>query len=136
MVQDYLRAATSENTRRAYRSDLRHFVDWGGSIPSDDVVVAEYLAAYAGGLAVSTMTRRLAAISKAHTAQGLSTPTVSDLVCTTMRGIRRAHGRPQRQVTGVPVFLSDVFQGTALMTMLVALLFTNYRLRMSWSGHG
>ncbi len=38
--------------------------------------------------------------------------------------------------TGVPVFLSDVFQGTALMTMLVALLFTNYRLRMSWSGHG
>ncbi len=38
--------------------------------------------------------------------------------------------------TGVPVFLSDVFQGTALMTMLVALLFTNYRLRMSLSGHG
>ena len=61
-------------------------------------MVAEYLAAYAGGLAVSTMTRRLAAISKAHTAQGLPTPTVSDLVCTTMRGIRRAHGRPQRQV--------------------------------------
>ena len=59
-VQDYLRAATSENTRRAYRADLRHFVDWGGTIPATDVVVAEYLAGYAGELAVSTLTRRLA----------------------------------------------------------------------------
>ncbi len=97
-VQDYLRAATSENTRRAYRADLRHFVDWGGTIPTTDVVVAEYIARHAGELAVSTLTRRLAAISKAHTAQGLPTPTVSDLVRTTMRGIKRAHGRPQRQV--------------------------------------
>ncbi len=97
-VQDYLRAAASENTRRAYRADLRHFVDWGGTIPATDVVVAEYIAAYAGELAVSTLTRRLAAISKAHTAQGLPTPTTSDLVRTTMRGIKRSHGRPQRQV--------------------------------------
>ncbi len=51
-VQDYLRAATSKNTRRAYRADLRHFVDWGGTIPATDVVVAEYIAAYAGELAV------------------------------------------------------------------------------------
>ena len=38
--------------------------------------------------------------------------------------------------TGVPVFLSEVIQGTALMTMLVAILFTNYRLRVSLSRHG
>jgi ABC-type uncharacterized transport system permease subunit len=36
------------------------------------------------------------------------------------------------RATGVPVFLSDVIQGTALLAMLVALLFTGYRLR--WSG--
>jgi ABC-type uncharacterized transport system permease subunit len=36
------------------------------------------------------------------------------------------------RATGVPVFLSDVIQGTALLAMLVALLFTSYRLR--WSG--
>jgi simple sugar transport system permease protein len=35
--------------------------------------------------------------------------------------------------TGVPVFLADVIQGTALMTMLIALLFTSYRLRVSSS---
>ena len=38
--------------------------------------------------------------------------------------------------TGVPVFLADVIQGTALMTMLMALLFTGYRVRLSLTGHG
>jgi simple sugar transport system permease protein len=33
------------------------------------------------------------------------------------------------RATGVPVFLSDVIQGTALLAMLVALLFTAYRIR-------
>jgi general nucleoside transport system permease protein len=33
------------------------------------------------------------------------------------------------RATGVPAFLSDVVQGTALLSMLVALLFMNYRLR-------
>jgi len=33
------------------------------------------------------------------------------------------------RATGVPVFLADVIQGTALLAMLVALLFTSYRLR-------
>jgi general nucleoside transport system permease protein len=32
--------------------------------------------------------------------------------------------------TGVPVFLGDVIQGTSLICMLTALLFTNYRLRL------
>ena len=38
--------------------------------------------------------------------------------------------------TGVPVFLADVIQGTALMCMLVALLFSSHRLRVVRSGHG
>ncbi len=33
------------------------------------------------------------------------------------------------RATGVPVFLADVIQGTALVTMLIALLFNQYRLR-------
>jgi len=33
------------------------------------------------------------------------------------------------RATGVPVFLSDVIQGTALVTMLIGLMFTRYRLR-------
>ena len=33
------------------------------------------------------------------------------------------------RATGVPAFLGDVIQGTALLAMLVALLFTAYRIR-------
>jgi general nucleoside transport system permease protein len=32
------------------------------------------------------------------------------------------------RATGVPAFLADVLQGTALLAMLVALLFARYRL--------
>ncbi len=34
------------------------------------------------------------------------------------------------RATGVPVFLADVFQGTALIAMIVALLFVAYRVRV------
>lgn len=34
------------------------------------------------------------------------------------------------RATGIPVYLADVIQGTSLITMLVALLFTRYRLRV------
>ncbi len=97
-VQSYLHAAVSDNTRRAYRSDLRHFLGWGGSIPASDAMVAEYLAVHAGTLAVATLERRLATISRAHSFQGRPSPTASPLVRMTMRGIRRTHGRPQRRV--------------------------------------
>ena len=39
------------------------------------------------------------------------------------------------RATGVPVFLSDVIQGTALIAMLVALLFTRYRIRIRRFSH-
>ncbi|MDH3472966.1 MAG: ABC transporter permease [Rhodospirillales bacterium] len=37
--------------------------------------------------------------------------------------------------TGVPVYLADVIQGTALICMIVALLFTTYRLRLHRAPH-
>ncbi len=39
------------------------------------------------------------------------------------------------RATGVPVFLADVIQGTALVTMLIALLFNQYRLRVRRLSH-
>ena len=39
------------------------------------------------------------------------------------------------RATGVPVFLADVIQGTALVTMLIALLFNQYRLRFRKVSH-
>ncbi|HZO98210.1 MAG TPA: tyrosine-type recombinase/integrase [Gaiellaceae bacterium] len=63
-------AVVSEATRRAYRSDLRHFAAWYGARPLEEVdvrVLAEYTAhlgrARPGGkLAPSTVGRRLAAV--------------------------------------------------------------------------
>ena len=39
------------------------------------------------------------------------------------------------RATGVPVFLADVIQGTALVTMLVALMFNQYRVRFKKVSH-
>ena len=70
-------------------------------IPTLDGVLADYLAQHAGTLAVATLERRLATISKAHTSQGLPSPTTLELVRMTLRGIRRTHGRPQRQAAAI-----------------------------------
>ena len=96
-VRQYLQVSTADNTRRAYRFDLRHFVEWGGTVPATPETVAEYLAAHAGELATSTLERRLATIAKAHATQGLQNPTQNELVRMTMRGIKRTHGKPQLQ---------------------------------------
>ena len=54
--------------------------------------------AHATTLSPVSLSRRLVAIGRAHAALGLSNPCRSDLVRTTLRGIWRIHGRPQRQV--------------------------------------
>jgi integrase len=105
-VQELLRASIAENTRRAYRSDIAHFVAWGGSIPTEAQVVATYLADWAGRLAVASLARRVASISRAHTSQGLRSPTRSDLVTGTLKGIRRKYGVAQHQVT--PILREDL----------------------------
>lgn len=107
LVRTYVHAAVSDNTRRAYRSDLRHFLDWGGDFPATDTMVADYLARHAGTLSVATLARRVASISKAHTAKGLPSPARSELVRSTLRGIKRAHGQSQRRVR--PLTKEDLF---------------------------
>lgn len=94
----YLHAALSESSRRGYQSDLASFIAWGGSIPATPETVCQYLAANVGGLSPSTLSRRIVAIGRAHTSQGLDSPTKSDLVKATLRGIRRTVGTAQRQV--------------------------------------
>jgi integrase len=104
----YVAASIADSTRRAYLSDLEHFTAWGGVIPATDVQVASYLAAHAETLAVATLTRRLVSISLAHRATGHTSPTASELVRATMRGIRRTHGVAQAQAT--PLLRDDLFQ--------------------------
>lgn len=105
-VTEYVRASLSENTRRAYRSDLNQFLQWGGTVPASPELVARYLAAHAEHHAPATLARRLVSIAKAHTAQGLPSPVDSELVHATLRGIRHTHGSAQRQVA--PAIKEDI----------------------------
>ena len=95
-VARYLQASVAENTRRAYQSDLEHFAQWGGAIPSTPVRIASYLAAHATTHKVATLRRRLAAIAKAHQDRQLPNPITTPLVKSTLRGIRRMEGMPQQ----------------------------------------
>jgi integrase len=105
-VASYVRDSLAENTRRAYLSDLAQFEAWGGSIPASAEVVATYLAARANTLAVATLVRHLASISKAHRTRGLPNPTRSELVRTTLQGIKRTRGCTQQQAK--PLLLEDL----------------------------
>lgn len=102
----YLAASQSENTRKAYASDLRHFYIWGGTVPSSTETLAEYLADNATHLAVSTLKRRVAAIAWAHRHKAVSDPTKSELIRKLMRGIERHHGSRPSQAK--PLLLSDI----------------------------
>lgn len=97
-LQQYLLAALSTNTQKAYHNDVQHFMRWGGKIPATDKKVAQYLAHYAPILSVATLTRRVTAIHQAHQHSGLASPTKTALVKTTLQGIRRIHGSAQRRV--------------------------------------
>lgn len=93
----YLQAATSENTRRSYRSAIRHFQHWGGALPCHAQTVIDYLLAHAEQLNPRTLAVRLTALSQWHRYQGFADPTQGPTVRKTLQGIRRTHGRPRRQ---------------------------------------
>jgi len=101
LVMSYSAAAQSNATMRAYDADIRHFMQHGGVIPASATMVAEYLASFAGTLAVATLQHRLIAIHREHTDRGLQSPIMDNLVKRTMQGIRRTLGTKQRRVTAL-----------------------------------
>ena len=102
-ARDFARESLSPATRRAYRSDIRAFEAWCDArgvlaIPAEPEAVASFLAHEAQrGLAVSSISRRAAAIRLFHRAAGHATPTESELVRSTLRGIRRTLGVAPKQ---------------------------------------
>lgn len=69
-----LAAATADNTRRAYRSAVNHFLTWGGVLPADEGAMIRYLLAYATVLNPRTLALRLTALSQWHVHQGFNDP--------------------------------------------------------------
>lgn len=106
-VRALVRDSVAANTRRAYASDLAHFLNWGGSLPSKPQQIAEYLASLADTHKPSTIGRRLASLSKAHASSTETNPCKHELVRATMKGIRRRLGLNQRQAR--PLLRDDLF---------------------------
>lgn len=102
-VERYLRSQHAAATRRAYASDWQIFVSWCASrglpaLPASPEAVALFLGVEAhAGRCPATIARRAAAIRLAHRAQDCESPTNSEVVKATMRGIRREHGTTKVQ---------------------------------------
>jgi site-specific recombinase XerD len=93
---NYARAEKAKATSRAYRSDFEIFSGWCESkgalplLPACPESVAAFLASEAKrGMKPSTLSRRLAAIRYAHKLAGHPSPTASEAVKATLRGIKR-----------------------------------------------
>jgi site-specific recombinase XerD len=118
-VQRFLAAAHAHNTSRAYASDLKHYLDWGGTVPASAEEVARYLAHYAETLSCATLSRRVTALGRAHRQRGFASPTHSELVRATLHGIRRSKGTAQKQVA--PLLKQDIMHMVKGLRGLVGL---------------
>jgi site-specific recombinase XerD len=97
LFNPYIHLATSNNTRKAYQSDILHYQTWGGKLPATSEMVANYLHFYADKLNPRTLARRLIAIKYWHTYQNFVNPTAHPAIKKTMTGILRTHGKPKEK---------------------------------------
>jgi integrase len=109
----YIHAATSQNTRKAYQADIRHFIHWGGRLPAASDVILQYLRYHAGSLNPRTLARRLTAIKQWHLFQGFADPTSHPTIHKTLAGIKNVHGKPKEKAT--PLTLETIAKMSALL---------------------
>jgi site-specific recombinase XerD len=96
-ARGYAERSKSQNTIRAYRSDWMRFEQWCKSknitsLPAFPETVAVFLANEAETCKVSTLARRMTAISEAHKLAGFSSPCEDERVKAVLKGIRRTKG--------------------------------------------
>jgi integrase len=115
----FLAAATADNTRRTYRSAIRHFLAWGGVLPGDEATMIRYLLAFAPSLNPRTLALRLTALSQWHVHQGFADPAATPTVRKTLAGIARTHGRPKKKARALP--LEDLERIVAHLASLASL---------------
>lgn len=97
----YASNAKSDNTRRAYKSDLQDFATWCRTMdlqpmPASIGTLAAYLVSKAEDLSIATLSRRLCAIREAHRYAGHKLETSDVAFRDIWRGIRRSKGKPPK----------------------------------------
>ncbi|MCZ8548464.1 site-specific integrase [Mesorhizobium qingshengii] len=109
-ARDYVEAASSANTRRAYAADWKHFRAWARRqhlevLPPDPQVVGLYITACASGMAagdrkpnsVATIERRLSSLTWNYSQRGQPLDRKDRHIATVLAGIRNSHASPPRQ---------------------------------------
>lgn len=109
-ARDYVEAASSANTRRAYAADWKHFASWCRRhglqmFPPHPQTVGLYITACASGTAtgdktpnsVSTIERRLSSLTWNYAQRGQALDRKDRHIATVMAGIRNRHAAPPRQ---------------------------------------
>jgi integrase len=113
-ARGYVEAASSPNTRRAYDSDWKHFGSWCRrqgieQQQPDPQIVGLYITACASGAAtanrkgaaVSSIERRLSALSWHYRLLGTPLDRSDRHIATVLEGIRNTHGKPPEQKEAV-----------------------------------
>ena len=103
-VRRLIEASVASETRRAYASRLKRFVNWCNekglscTYPIEPEILAMYITDMAGdGLSNATITQTMAAVATTHRAQGLTSPTESLLVKKVLKGFRREYGTAHKK---------------------------------------
>lgn len=109
----YLRNSLAASTQAQYLIDLSDFEAWGGKLPASPEEIASFVADRAETLAIATLTRRLAGLSKLHDAHGYVNPVRTELVRATMKGIRRSKGTAQH--AAAPLMRETLFDVLKVM---------------------
>ncbi|RWK58334.1 site-specific integrase [Mesorhizobium sp.] len=110
-ARDYVEAASSANTRRAYASDWKHFCAWCRRqsfepLPPDPEIVGLYITAQASARgadkkSVSTIERRLSSLTWNYVQRGQPLDRKDRHIATVLAGIRNKHASPPRQKEAV-----------------------------------
>src|SRR5262249_55308564 len=108
-----------DNTRRAYQSDIRHFIEWGALLPTSAEVIMQYLQQHAKILNPRTLVRRLTALKNWHVYQGFTDPTSHPMIRKALTGIKHIHGKPKNKAKALTV---------EVLTIMVAYLKVSSRL--------
>ena len=106
-ARDYIEAASSANTRRAYASDWKHFAAWcrrqsRDPLSPDPQTVGLYITAQASGSggykkAVATIERRLSSLTWNYAQRGQPLDRKDRHIATVLAGIRNTHAKPPLQ---------------------------------------
>jgi integrase len=99
--EDFIVATKAASTRDEYAKDVRYYLASGGTIPATVGQVVTFITTMATSLAVATIEKRLVSLHVEHIERGHKSPVHDPRIKQLMKGVRRALGVGQRQVTAI-----------------------------------